>query len=581
MTAADWRAQLRLARFTLETLIGRGLGRVYRHPAYRWRFLGNTPEKLVVAPQDLRTGDPTMTADLAGGYMILAGLRVEIGQLSPFALTTAPQEWRDALYSFDWIRDLKAAGTPEAKAQATALVDDWLTHHGKPGEEGWDPYLVARRLIAWLCHSPFILDNADHSFYRRFLGSITFQARYLRYAAADLPDGGPRLIAATALTYAGLCLSGFSRFLALSTRWLDDELKRQILPDGGLISRNPGAILDMLLDLLPLRQTFTARAISPPESLITGIDRMMPMLRFFRHSDGSVANFNGAEPFFPERLATVFAYDEARGTPVTNAPHSGYQRLADNDLVVIMDTGTAPPIAVSIDGHASCLAFEFSARANRIIVNCGKPLVNVEDWRDAARQTAAHSTACLSDTSSAQFATEEWATRRVGRPIVDGPKTVTVKRQSDEDTLSVQASHDGYMRAFGVEHRRRLTLDAARDVLIGEDQFVPRSGTRSDAPFAIRFHLHPSIRVVELDDRSTALFTSDGEVWRFISNTMPHGVEESIFLADPRGARRTRQLVVSGQLRANPVVPWELKRVTDQSELETLVAAIEGISSTA
>ena len=45
------------------------------------------------------------------------------------------------------------------------------------------------------------------------------------------------------------------------------ELERQILPDGGHISRNPGALIELLLDLLPLRQAFAARNIAPPPQL--------------------------------------------------------------------------------------------------------------------------------------------------------------------------------------------------------------------------------------------------------------------------------------------------------------------------
>ena len=45
------------------------------------------------------------------------------------------------------------------------------------------------------------------------------------------------------------------------TRRLVDELERQILPDGGHISRNPGALIELLLDLLPLRQAFAARNV--------------------------------------------------------------------------------------------------------------------------------------------------------------------------------------------------------------------------------------------------------------------------------------------------------------------------------
>ena len=99
-----------------------------------------------------------------------------------------------------------------------------------------------------------------------------------------------------------------------------------------------------------MRQAFAARNVVPPPALINAIDRMMPMLRFFRHGDGNFALFNGMGPTPGDRLATVLAYDDTRGTPVANAPHSGYQRLQADDVVVLMDTGQPPPIGAEPRG---------------------------------------------------------------------------------------------------------------------------------------------------------------------------------------------------------------------------------------
>ena len=138
------------------------------------------------------------------------------------------------------------------------------------------------------------------------------------------------------------------------------EIERQILPDGGHVSRNPGALIELLLDLLPLRQAFQARNIAPPPQLNNAIDRMMPMMRFFRHGDGAFAHFNGMGPTPPDLMATMLAYDDARGAPLANAPHSGYQRIELGELVLLMDTGRPPPLAVSQEAHAGCLSFELS-----------------------------------------------------------------------------------------------------------------------------------------------------------------------------------------------------------------------------
>ncbi len=219
------------------------------------------------------------------------------------------------------------------------------------------------RIISWLCQSPLILHDADLRFYRRFLRSLTRQVRYLRGTAGDARDGVPRLQARIALVYAVLCMAEQIGHLRSATRRLVNELERQILPDGGHISRNPGVIIEILLDLLPLSQAFTARNVAPPPALINAIDRMMPMLRFFRHGDGTFALFNGMGPTPPDLLATVLAYDDARGTPVANAPYSGYQRIDAGATVVLMDTGVPPPPEVSADAHAGCLVVRILQQA--------------------------------------------------------------------------------------------------------------------------------------------------------------------------------------------------------------------------
>ncbi|RUV35979.1 heparinase, partial [Mesorhizobium sp. M7A.F.Ca.MR.228.00.0.0] len=124
-----------------------------------------------------------------------------------------------------------------------------------------------------------------------------------------------------------------------ATRNLAEELDRQILADGGHISRNPMVVLEILADLLPLRQTYANQAETPPQALIGAIDRMLPALRFFRHQDGSLARFNGMGATIHDRIATILRHDDTAGAPLLHAPHSGYERLSMGGTTVIADTG--------------------------------------------------------------------------------------------------------------------------------------------------------------------------------------------------------------------------------------------------
>lgn len=572
---------MRLAGFVATSTFRRWLGRAYASPLYRWRYARRSADKLLVAPQDLHTADPTFAADVMAGRYIFAGTAAELGAQSPFAVEPPKEAWADSLHGFGWLRHMRAANTAVAKAQATALVSDWIGLCGAGSPHGWDAEVIARRLMAWLCHSPIILEQADHAFYRRFLRSLSYQSRFLRKAAADLPDGVPRLTAALALCYAGLCLSGQGRFLRLSTRWLEDEIRRQVLPDGGVINRDPSVILDLLLDFLPLRQTYAARSVQPPEALTTAIERMMPMLRFFRHGDGEVANFNGTKPFYPDAMGTVLAYDDARGRPVMNAQHSGFQRIEAGEAIVIMDAGPPPPLSVSGKAHAGCLSFEFSAGPHRIIVNCGATRAPSEKWSAVARQTAAHSTATLAGASSCQFIEAPGMRERIGELIFAGPRHVPVKRSDTAEGTIIDASHDGYLARFGIVHQRRIVLDKAGTCLQGEDRFLsdqpggPPVNPGDRGRFALRFHLHPTIRAASLDARRALLILPNGEGWVFSGFDSPITVEDSVYLADSKGPMRTTQLVFDGRWAIIPSVSWELRRVRSAEEIVELLDKLE------
>jgi uncharacterized heparinase superfamily protein len=553
---------MRLALFAARSGLRTSIGRVNAHPLLRWRF-APAADRLLIAPQDLRTADPTRASEIYAGRFAFAGKIVACDGRSPFEMEAPSEEWADTLLGFGWLRHLRAAESGITRANARALVDEWMSLQRSGDAAAWRPEIVARRIMSWLSQAPLLLNEADMRFYRRFLRTLTRQVRYLKRALPAARDGVPRLQAIIALTYAGLCMQGQGRLLKTMTARLIGELGRQVLPDGAHVSRNPGVLIELLLDLLPLRQAYAARNVPPPPALLNAIDRMMPMLRFFRHGDGSFGLFNGMGPTSPDLLATVLAYDDARGAPVTNAPHAGYQRLQAGESVVLVDTGRPPPLPMSQEAHAGCLAFELSFRTHRIVVNCGLPATSRDTWRAVARATAAHSTVTFDDTSSAHFLAGGPLRWLVGAPILSGPSDVPVSRPDEEN---LRASHNGYADRFGVIHQRSLRLSADGRRLDGEDVFAPARGNALPAnrrdDFAVRFHLHPLVKVSRLSDgRGAMLMLPSREVWTFSAHDDQVELEESVFLAGPDGPRRTTQIVIHGQARQASRVSWSFAYV--------------------
>jgi uncharacterized heparinase superfamily protein len=569
----------RLTWLMLRAGVRRFAGRVNGHPLLRWSLAPLKADRLLIAPQDLRTSDATRASEIYSGRFAFAGKVVICDGRSVFEMDPPSEEWASALLGFGWLRHLRAAESGITRANARALVDEWMTVQGSWHPLGWRPDLLSRRITSWLSQATLVLYEADVRFYRRFLRSLVRQARYLRLTAGDARRGVARLQATIALTYAALCIAGQARHIKSDTERLSREIERQILPDGGHIGRNPGAIIKVLLEFLPLRQAFASRNIVPPQALLNAIDRSMPMLRFFRHSDGSFARFNGMGATPADLLLTLLAYDETRGAPLSNAPHSAYQRVEAGGGVLIMDTGRPPPLDMSLEAHAGCLSFEFSSPTQSlIVVNCGVPATSREEWRHLARATAAHSTVTFNDTSSASFV-ESAAFRRVfgGAPMLGGPTNVSATREKHPESFVLRAAHDGYADRYGIVHERTLVLATDGTRLEGEDLFLAADGspqvrTTRDR-YAVRFHLHPLIKATRLSDgHGVLLMTPNKEVWTFSVAELQVEIEDSVYLAGNDGPRRTLQMVIHGNARRAPRVVWTFRQ-TNQANVPAPTAS--------
>lgn len=516
-----------------------------------------SPERVVIAPQDLRTTDPTEAAEIYAGYFSLAGQSVDCRGCSPFEVIPPSEAWAEALASFSWLRHLGAADSALARANARAFVDDFLVDKLDRSVPAKHPGVAARRLLVFLSQAPLVLEGADHIFYRRYMRALSRAVRQLWGQAQVLLQGEEKLLALIALAMAGLCVDNLGWLQRNASKLLGDELARQILPDGGHISRNPQVLVTLLAELLPLRQVYAARGISPPSQLLGAIDRMMPMLRLFRHGEGSLALFNGMGCTQIDLIATLLAYDDTRSRAIQHAPHSGYERLDSVDLVLIADVGRPPPPMVSQQAHAGCLAFELSAGRERIVVNCGSPRKGSVIPSLAARSTAAHSTVTIAETSSCIIAggdvshkklsrLDRFLGRWLGTPIIGGVEHVELNRGAIEGPLQIlSATHDGYRERFGLIHQRRWQLDGERGIVNGEDAFIAIDKQPHGLIATLRFHLHPTVRTSRAQNGyEVMMWLPDGQRWSFEVDQGEMAIEESLFLSARDGIRRGEQIVV-------------------------------------
>ena len=541
-------------------------------------YPGTEAEQLLLAPQDLRTADPSFATEIYNGHFGLAGSLVELGAQSPFAIRPPSEGWARELYGFGWLRHLRVAGSTLSREQAKVLLNDFLTMHKRVQGLAWLPEVVGRRVISWLSNSVVVLDASDPASYQTFLKALTAHLRYLSASYRDAPDGLPRLLSLMALNYAGLCIAEQQAVLERYLKHLCKEIERQVLADGGHISRNPVALVELLLDLLPLRQCFVARDRLAPKPITDAIDRAMPMVRFFRLGDGTLARFNGGGATAADAVATVLAYDDTDGAPLTAAPNSGYVRIERGSTLLLSDVAPAPAPTVATGAHAGSFSFEMGTGEHLLVVNCGAPTPHYESWKMVSRTTPAHSVLTFDDASSASFGSGTNGSGTASNAPLAGPPNVKVSLSESEDGLELKASHEGYLSRYGVSYARRLLLSPDGLMLSGTDKLFAPRGLKGDAQttgggYAVRFHLHPTVKAgLGDDERSAVLLLPNGEEWTLTADTPTITVEESVFLADERGPRRTFQVVLTGGMEEERevTVNWILERSAAPGEAEPL-----------
>jgi uncharacterized heparinase superfamily protein len=573
MMSAQISDQARLAALAINRAGRSALKLALKAPFSRWMAGIPAAYHLLILPQDLRTGDPSFAVELYDGYFGLAGAAAPVGSESPFKIAPPSIPWQKELYGFGWLRHLHAAEDQIAREKARTLTREWIAASRGAPALARDADQTAKRVIAILSHAAFVLDGADPDFYDAVMRMLSKDVHDLTVIYGD-SSGAGRLRALTAILLAGLCVAEQEAYLTSYLPVFNAELDRQILEDGGHASRDPGGLIDLLLELLPLKQCFVARQLEPPEPLYNAIGRMNPMLRFLRLGDGSVGHFNGMGPTLLDQVSTVLAYDDA-GHSFSGivAPQSGYARLAAGETVVLADAGGAPPLHLSDSAHAGCASFEMTAGYEPLITNCGAPMDETGDWYVVSRSTAAHSTLTIEDLSSARLIKAQGHT--AGRELfwLAGPGSVQHEAAEDDSSVSVRISHDGYRERFGAIHRRRLMLRKTGLELEGNDQLAfadAGSGPSAQARFAIRFHLHPRVTAnFSRNTNAVTLTTPGGQVWRFLADGAELDVEESIFFADPICLRRSLQIVLKGPCSKTTSVHWKFEKVTQQRPVLT------------
>ncbi|MEG3154325.1 heparinase II/III family protein [Sphingomonas sp. RB1R13] len=518
------------------------------------------PLRLTAVPRDHVAGDR------ARGDALLAG-RFEVGAETidltdfDFAAVGADSAVAEGLQGFSWLRDLAAStGRDKGAKLAEALVGRWLLAHGTKVDEAWRPALWGERILFWTAYAPYILSSRDAGYRSALLNTLARGARHLDSTAEKAPVGLPRVTAWIGVIVAGLLVQGGMSRVARGEAGLARALAAAQGEDGGLLSRSPAEQALFVDRMSLLRAGYFAAKHSLPDALESAAAAALAALHGVTMGDGGLSSWQGGNPGDAARLAALVDGCGLRARPLRQARGWGYQRLSALGTIVVMDGAPPPSAKVAARGCASTLAIEVSDGVQRLIVNCGGPgalpTVLADDLVVALRSTAAHSTLVLDDTNSTAIL--------VDGALGKGVEEVPVLRSEDNDSTRIEASHDGYVKGFGLVHSRTLILGNDGKELRGLDKLVSkgRRKIKEAAPYAVRFHLAPGVEPVITADGMGAILRSPGAPpWNFRCRGAMLTTEESIHIDGQGTMRGSMQIVIVGEISGlGGEIAWQLRR---------------------
>lgn len=530
----------------------------------RRRFMAS---RFLFMPPHLHLADPSIAGDFLSGQIVLGGrTMLSIGR-SPFDLPAPSRSFAIALHGFDWLRHFDASGDPEIRQGARIILRDWMRRRelgAIPDAE--DPETIPRRIIHWITHSGLITDQVDFRDYRMLLEHLQRDAAMARALAVNPDIGMAALDNATALLFHALALDRPNAAIRQAEELFRSALATHLAGDGGPLDRNPATALRLATNFIPLLALYRARQSSPPDVLGPNLLRLISFIRMLQHPDGGLALFNGGGLALRDAVSHVTRFGSGRVTRLDSATESGYERLEDEYGLLIADTGKLPPDGYDSRATASALAFEFSTKADRLIVNCGTPAWADGEAARTFRVGAAHSTVMIDDRAHAELRPVPSLVEMPAYGLESATDAGPSERVVTPGMQYLVMRHDSLANTMGYRVERHLTLLAGAG-LQGMDRIIDADGRAQNRRITLAFHLHPRIIPVPLSRQDAVVLRlphqqPGRDIWLFEAPGLPLHLEESRCFDQDILNPKTEAIILDVPISGSIDLHWRLTPYT-------------------
>ncbi len=453
--------------------------------------------------------------------------------------------------SFDWLLSAKIIGGPESLYFSKKQIKLWHSENFPIKSSFWSNVLCAKRLINLIYAYDFYAISTNESDKKIFQYIVYKHYIINKIYIKNLPTDKLSIESSKANLLLELL---YEKNIIDSIEVIKKQLIEHIDTNGFHKSYNPVVQAEYINNLIEIKNILLFFKIKVFEEINFQIANMTSVLNNLFHKDTTLALFNGSHNIFNKDILTLIKQKKDIKEKKLFFIKNGLAIYSDREKKVFFDVVKPTNNYINNKLHSGTLSFEFSAKKEKIITNCGSINKIYDDKPNYLRFSAAHSTLILNNTNISELDYKRSYTRI--------PKNINYQHKEEENQLTLICSHDGYKENYKKIIKRKLTISKMKNTIFGQDSIIPIKLSSKKILFNIRFHLMPDSQSSLTNSKKKVIIkTKNSNTWVFETENKLE-IDESIFIDLNDKIQQSKQIVINGFVEDSiKVIKWSIKEL--------------------
>ena len=456
------------------------------------------------------------------------------------------------LHSFFWLfsLDLKSS-----KNDVQSVIHEWIIQNTEYNISSWEIDTLSKRIISWISNSKIAYEDSSEEYKNKFDEIIKKQINHLINEIERSKWFDDKMVGCSAIILTGISYNE-KNFLFYGLKLLKKIIKISFDNEGFPRSRNIRHIVFYLKYFVLIREWLKESQNEIPEYLNEIIFYLGQSYILIHKNTELNFLFNGNQI---SNNSDFNNYLKKLGYNFKSESYEigGYIFLRNKKYAIAADLGAPPDKVFSKDYQSGALSFEFLSNNNKIICNSGYFQNYKHQLNLISKSTACHSSLVIDNASSVSFIKQSSGINKINSSL----KIFDRKVVKDNNYWSFEASHNGYVKKFGILHHRKVEFFHDISKLSGLDRIEKKEDFKK-CNFEIRFHLDPEAKVMKTQDGNSIYIGLKNEGWKFTSLNNKISYETGLYFGNKNNFVENQNILITGKTSEKKVlIHWEFEKI--------------------